>query len=260
MIIPREKIPQPIQREVRQRCGFGCVICGNPIYDYDHMVDYAKTKRHIASELTLLCPNHHRDKTGRRIPLQKVLDANSNPHNIKTKRSSIYKIEQFYGQEASVILGTLNFVCQYKNIGNVVIPLLVDDVPIIMVSLIQGELFLDLVLCDENNIPILVIHKNELTYKIGFWDTTFIGSTLTIRQATRKIFLQIEFRDPNIVHVKKAKLFFNKKEFTIDNKGVKYENLNCSWHNFSIVANVGIVIGRNRQNIKGMFLVGNGEV
>lgn len=34
-------IPLPIQREVRQRCGFGCVICGMPLYEYEHMEEWA---------------------------------------------------------------------------------------------------------------------------------------------------------------------------------------------------------------------------
>ncbi len=40
----RPKIPLPIQREVRQRCGFGCVICGLPLYDYDHIIGWAETE------------------------------------------------------------------------------------------------------------------------------------------------------------------------------------------------------------------------
>jgi len=31
----RQNIPLPIQREVRQRCGFDCVICGMPLFKYE---------------------------------------------------------------------------------------------------------------------------------------------------------------------------------------------------------------------------------
>jgi hypothetical protein len=27
-------IPLPIEREVRKRCGFGCVVCGLPLHTY----------------------------------------------------------------------------------------------------------------------------------------------------------------------------------------------------------------------------------
>ncbi|WP_198036130.1 hypothetical protein [Salegentibacter sp. T436] len=61
-------IPLPIQREVRQRCGFGCVICGLPLYEYEHMEEWAKVKRHDAEEITLLCDRHHREKTAGLLP------------------------------------------------------------------------------------------------------------------------------------------------------------------------------------------------
>jgi len=48
-----------MQREVRQRCGFGFVICGIPIYHYDHIIDHAEVHEHTADKLTLLCPTHH---------------------------------------------------------------------------------------------------------------------------------------------------------------------------------------------------------
>ncbi|WNG79930.1 hypothetical protein C6A86_016810 [Mycobacterium sp. ITM-2016-00316] len=60
----RPPIPDPMKREVRQRCGFGCVICGHPIYEYEHMDDYAVVKRHGVANITLLCDGHHRLKTG----------------------------------------------------------------------------------------------------------------------------------------------------------------------------------------------------
>ncbi len=54
-IINSRNIPLPIQREVRKRCGFGCVLCGLPLYEYEHMEEWAQVKRHIADEITLLC-------------------------------------------------------------------------------------------------------------------------------------------------------------------------------------------------------------
>ena len=30
-------IPEDVKQHVRQECGFGCVICGNIIIDYEHI-------------------------------------------------------------------------------------------------------------------------------------------------------------------------------------------------------------------------------
>src|SRR5207248_2332597 len=31
-----------MKREIRQRCGFGCVLCGRPLYTYEHMEGWAR--------------------------------------------------------------------------------------------------------------------------------------------------------------------------------------------------------------------------
>ena len=82
MVQDRPPLNAGIMREVRQRCGFGCVICGRPIYEYDHILGWAKVKRHVASEITLLCDNHHREKTAGFLPNERVIEADKAPFNI----------------------------------------------------------------------------------------------------------------------------------------------------------------------------------
>ena len=56
-------IPSAVQREVRQRCGFGCVVCGSAIYDYEHFdPEFAEAKAHEAGRIALLCPTDHARK------------------------------------------------------------------------------------------------------------------------------------------------------------------------------------------------------
>jgi len=38
----RLKIPSDIKRTVRQKCGFGCVMCLCPIYDDEHLEECSK--------------------------------------------------------------------------------------------------------------------------------------------------------------------------------------------------------------------------
>jgi trigger factor len=80
---PRPPIPADVLRRVRQRCGFGCVICGLPFYDVDHIVDYTDMRIHDEDNLTLLCQNHHRAKTpkNRRLSLETVRRYDADPHN-----------------------------------------------------------------------------------------------------------------------------------------------------------------------------------
>jgi hypothetical protein len=77
----RPPIPYEIKREVRQRCGFGCVICGSPLYEYEHMEGWAVVHRHVAEEITLLCDKHHSERTKGLLPKEDVVKANNNPYN-----------------------------------------------------------------------------------------------------------------------------------------------------------------------------------
>jgi hypothetical protein len=49
-------IPEQEKRCVRQRCGFGCIICGSAVVLYHHFSPpFAEAKQHLASGITLLC-------------------------------------------------------------------------------------------------------------------------------------------------------------------------------------------------------------
>ena len=61
-------IPEHVKAQVRQRCGFGCVICGRIPYEYDHFrVSFSDSKEHDPEDIILLCKMHHGQKTARQI-------------------------------------------------------------------------------------------------------------------------------------------------------------------------------------------------
>src|SRR4051812_17249157 len=104
----RPPIPEPIKRIVRQRCGFGCIFCGAPIYDYEHIEEYNKVREHQADNITLLCPNHHREKTAGRLPANIVKERNVAPRN-KSKPYTAYHELFFRGQKFGFRLGGMWF-------------------------------------------------------------------------------------------------------------------------------------------------------
>lgn len=104
----RPEIPDPMKRAVRQRCGFGCVICGTPLYAYDHIIDYREVKEHKAENLTLLCDSHHREKTNGLLPLAQVQKRNASPYNIQHGVSSPYGLH-LDGPRFDVLFGGNQF-------------------------------------------------------------------------------------------------------------------------------------------------------
>src|SRR5215813_575909 len=94
----RPPIPVPLQRRVRQHCGFGCVICGCPIYQIDHIIPWERVKCHRFENLVTLCPNHHTDKTCGRLAESQVFVARSSPYNTKAENTASYRL-MFSGEE-----------------------------------------------------------------------------------------------------------------------------------------------------------------
>ena len=140
-------IPLPIQREVRQRCGFGCVICGLPLYEYEHMAEWASVKRHVADEITLLCDQHHREKTGGLLPKEVVSQANLNPFNLRENVSKPYNLH-FSGKDAEIEIGGNSFTCEDLGYGTAMVPVSVDGTPLIGLIIADGHLLLNLVIFD----------------------------------------------------------------------------------------------------------------
>src|SRR5467141_5394733 len=71
-------IPESIKREVRQRCGFGCIICGSAVVQYHHFSPaYVDALEHRAEGITLLCGRCH-DKA-RSASIEEIKRYDSSP-------------------------------------------------------------------------------------------------------------------------------------------------------------------------------------
>lgn len=210
----RPPIPPEIKREVRQRCGFGCVICGLPIYEYEHMLEWAVVQRHVADEITLLCRQHHGEKTNGLLPKENVLAANLDPFN---KRAGVTKnyLLHYSGSSVRVNFGDSIFSFEGMTDGFVFAPLVIDNSPVVYFRHEQGNLFLSYAAYDEKNKMILQISDNEIVYDVGQWDAEWVGQSLTIREAHKKILLKLTFNPPSEISVVKGRVLMNGVEIMI---------------------------------------------
>lgn len=244
MSMSRPAIPEHIKREVRRRCGFGCVICGHPLYDFEHMEEWSVVQRHVAEEITLLCDSHHREKTAGLMAKVEVYEANKNPFNLRQKHSSDY-ILRLFGPKARFLIGRNAFQISDTRRNCIMIPILLHGRPIIMFEIIDNECFLNFTLFDKNGIPILVIEKNVLVYKIGIWDIFFIKNRLIVKQEKRNILLEIQFNPPTEVHIKKAKIYCKEGILLITENEVTYNDNPLQVYGFTLSAPIAISIGNN---------------
>ncbi|HEX3045927.1 MAG TPA: hypothetical protein VHY08_14310, partial [Bacillota bacterium] len=73
------------------------------------------------------------------------------------------------------------------------IPILIDEVPIVAFVLQDGHLLLNLFLFDEYNQLVLCIKNNPLFQSIAPWDIQLIGCNLIVREGERKILVDMTF-------------------------------------------------------------------
>lgn len=218
---PARNIPEGIKREVRQRCGFGCVICGLPIYEYEHMEEWALVKRHVADEITLLCSMHHDEKTKGLRSIDSVRLANAKPFCLRNSSSSAY----FYPlqpDDIKIRIGTNHFFFDKSSATKEMIAISIASHPIVWFNFEDGHLLLSLSIYDKNDDLALSIRDNEMIYTAKSWDITFVGTTLTIRSGLGKITLVLDVSaEKRLISIDRALLNYDGYELILDSKGIR---------------------------------------
>lgn len=247
----RDKIPAKIKRAVRQRCGFGCVMCGAPVYHYEHMEEWAKVLKHEEENITLLCPNSHEDKTNRLLPLRKLQEANANPFNLQTGHSTP-RFYYFGDERPTVVIGDVGFTHPDKDFAAVV----VDGVPLVGFRFDGGQALLQLRLYDAENNLVLQVVDGELVYRVDIWDIDFVGNVLTVRQEERDILLKIKL-DPttNTVEIDRGTLYCNEIQIEVWPDIMAVLNTCNAFSAFSVEAPIGLLIGQIPRRLKGQVLL-----
>jgi hypothetical protein len=201
---PRPPIPDPMKREVRQRCGFGCVICGLPLWNYHHMTPYAVVKDHAADNLTLLCPNHHAE-VDHALSERQIREFNADPVNVRTGVTSPRRLRFESAGPARIVIGSNTFLWNAPEMY----PIVVDNDPVIGFHREDDELMLTLVLRDEFNLPVAVADRGEIIFSTDAWDIDRVGNRVTIRSAPRQVFVAILFDPKGVVTIERGRLLSN---------------------------------------------------
>jgi hypothetical protein len=78
----RPDIPAAVDRQLRQEAGFGCCRCGNPIFEYHHIIPWAVEAHFRPEDMMVLCFYHHRE-FGTAMPEAEQRTYKSRPYKIQ---------------------------------------------------------------------------------------------------------------------------------------------------------------------------------
>lgn len=217
MNVARQRIPEHVTREVRQRCRYGCVLCGAPIYEYHHMVPYSESPDHLASNITLLCDLHHKEATNGLLTVDQISKANEAPYCVQRGVTSPYGLH-FAGDKFACVVGGNLFTSRLRDQeqSTYAIAIAVDDIDLLWFRLDpNGRLFVNATIFDETNLPLLIIRNNALVHRADSWDVEFKGRNLIVREGSRKIFFDILFEPPDRLSLQRARLLCNGVEILV---------------------------------------------
>lgn len=251
----RTEIPAPVKREVRQRCGFGCVVCGLPLYEYDHVEGWARVHRHVAEEIVLLCDRHHRERTNELLSTQTVLEANKSPHNRRHGVSAPYALH-YNGRACEVSIGSNTFTALLSAEQPYVHALVVDGQPLIAFRIEEGNLLLSVRAYNDCNELALEIYENELRYSVTPWDITFEGRSIVVREARARFLLDILLDPPNRLILRRGRFLYNGVELLLAERYVFLSNKCLMWEeNKGASSAVGLAVGVGAEQTAAAFIV-----
>lgn len=187
-------IPANIKREVRQRSKFGCVICRNAIYVYEHIQpEFKDAHAHIPDCIALLCPTCHAKVTKKRIPkevVQTQYEKIQQEVSAEPPRDSEYFVNHF--QHLRVDIGKCKF-SEHRAIINI------DGIDILSYQMdedsgryvVTGRFF------DSEGNKLFEIIDNEWIGPTDIWDIEQEGTRLVIRGGSRNILFDASKNEDN---------------------------------------------------------------
>jgi hypothetical protein len=190
-------IPEPIKREVRVRCGFGCAVCGVTITEYEHFYpDFAEATAHDANNIVLLCPTHHGLVTKGVLPKEQIATASKVPASKQAGYSTL--AHPWFTGIPSLKMGGGGLT------QGTPIPIQVRGENILQfdppedgskVTRISASLR------DSAGSQFLRIVENEWQVIIGNWDFQFIGNRYIFKDAFNAPMLILRMEPPNFIAI-----------------------------------------------------------
>lgn len=178
-------IPLPVRRLLRQEAGFGCCVCGHPIFEYHHIVEFAQFRHHNPEDMMILCPNHHHEMKIRNESEQRAFKAA--PHNIARGFANGQLVVR--DPAVGVQISTVHFIGDGFKV-------IVGDEPLLELNRSrEGRLLLSITVYDEDDSLLMSIKDNEWVAGDPLpWDIEFDYNTLSMRRKYRDIALSIDAR------------------------------------------------------------------
>lgn len=207
-------IPEDVRRQVRQECGFGCVICGLAIAQYEHISPpFAEASAHDPANIALLCGGCHDRVTRGTWSKGRVLEARKCPVTFKqgfARDAFDFKdpFEVFFGDSR---FRNVRCIVRKGN-GDEWFTIDPPETP-------EGPPRLSARFFGPSGLPELEIRKNEWFCSTSVWDLKVEGKIIEVRGMDHHVMLRLKARPPNGLEIQSLCMMVNDTGIIIKNDG-----------------------------------------
>lgn len=175
-------IPAAIRKRIRKEAGFGCVICGNVVSEYEHIEpEFHNAQEHDPEKMTLLCGTCHGKVTRKQISKKIVWQAKANPKALQD--GYVYDMLYCNTDEMEFRIGN----CKTKNCKTI---LTIYGKPILWFEPPEFKNEPSKLCCifyDENGENISYVNRNEFYATSKSEDIHVEATIFTIKSSKKKL-------------------------------------------------------------------------
>lgn len=201
-------IPEAIKREVRQRDGFGCIVCGSSFYQYDHLgTEFKDAEMHNPQQIVLLCGGCHDRKNRGALSTETIQVHAKSPYCMQATFS--WGPLDLGHDHPEIVLGTV----KARNVRSL---LTIDGEDIFSISpplVSHGPFAVNASLYDKDGRQTIKIVSNEFQVMVSNWDVEVVGPRVTVRSAPAKFDLVIRMEPPHRLVIERLDMVY--KNFSI---------------------------------------------
>jgi hypothetical protein len=205
-------IPAAVEREVRQRSRFGCVVCRRAIYQYEHIdPEFRDAREHDPKRICLLCGACHDKVTRGQLSKATVARKYGEIASGGSPQSAFDELD-LSGAPIVIKLGSSVFSHCEKIIE-------IDGETILAIRQANGlgapPLLSGVFVGDEEQ-ELLKIKENVWSGSHSAWDIECVGTRITIRKKAREISLQFRVDPPHEIHIEKLDMKYGRFRLRFD--------------------------------------------
>ncbi|SDG10374.1 SEC-C metal-binding domain-containing protein [Pseudomonas thivervalensis] len=196
-------IPADVRRQVRQRDGFGCIICGSAFYQYDHLgVEFVDADLHEPEKIVLLCGSCHDRKTRGALSTETIARHAEAP-KCREKEFSWGAFDVGV-TTPEVVLGSITAKSAMTLIS-------VDGEEVFSISPPEGEnqpFRVNARFYDKSGELTLEVIDNEMRAAVTNWDIEVVGNRIEIRSQLGVFDLVIRSEPPHRLVIERLDMVY----------------------------------------------------